>query len=88
VAHAPGRQLPTADHAPERLATSGAQYMPDSHTILFRAWKVEDEKAKKGGLPMTIYTVRDDGSGLHRVTTDEGTNWAPYPAPTGATLRS
>ena len=61
----------------------GAQYMPDSHTILFRAWKVEDEKAKKGGLPMTIYTVRDDGSGLHRVTTDEGTNWAPYPAPDG-----
>jgi Tol biopolymer transport system component len=34
-------------------------------------------------MPMTIYTINHDGTGKQRVTTDEGTNWAPYPAPDG-----
>jgi Tol biopolymer transport system component len=32
---------------------------------------------------MTIFTIKDDGTELRQVTHDEGTNWAPYPAPNG-----
>jgi|WetSurMetagenome_2_1015567.scaffolds.fasta_scaffold31522_1 TolB protein len=60
----------------------GAQYLPDSKTILFRAWRVEDE-GKKGGMPMSLYTISHDGTGLRKLTNDPGTNWAPYPAPDG-----
>jgi Tol biopolymer transport system component/ankyrin repeat protein len=60
----------------------GAQYKTDSKTILFRAWRVEDE-GRPGGMPMSIFTISHDGTGLRRVTADAGTNWAPYPAPDG-----
>jgi Tol biopolymer transport system component len=60
----------------------GALYLPDSKTIIFRAWKQSDE-GRKGGMPMSIFTVRDDGTALRRVTNDEGTNWSPFPAPDG-----
>src|SRR5207237_9666557 len=36
-----------------------------------------------GGLPMTLFTIKDDGTELRQVTHDEGTNWAPFPAPDG-----
>jgi TolB protein len=60
----------------------GAFYLPDSRTIIFRAWKTADQ-GKMGGRPMSIFTMRDDGTELRRVTEDDGTNWAPYPAPNG-----
>jgi Tol biopolymer transport system component len=60
----------------------GAFYLPDNRTIIFRAWKSVDQ-GKPGGLPMSIFTVRDDGTQLRRIAHDEGTNWAPYPAPDG-----
>src|SRR5215472_3447325 len=60
----------------------GAFYLPDTRTIIFRAWKTADQ-GQKSPLPMAIYTVRDDGSELRRITHDEGTNWSPYPAPDG-----
>jgi TolB protein len=60
----------------------GAFYLPDSRTIIFRAWRTIDQ-GRKGGLPMSIYTIKDDGTQLRRVTDDEGTNWSPYPAPDG-----
>lgn len=59
----------------------GAFYLPDSKTILFRAWKQEAEG--KTGMPMSLFTIRHDGKKLKRLTEDEGTNWAPYPAPDG-----
>ena len=59
----------------------GAVYMPDSQTIIFRSWKIEDEG--KHGLPMTIFTIKHDGTGLKQITTDPGTNWAPSPSPDG-----
>ncbi len=59
----------------------GAFYLPDGETILFRAWKREDEGRRP--LDMTIFTIRHDGIGLRQVTHDPGTNWAPHPAPDG-----
>ncbi len=59
----------------------GSFYMPDSRTILFRAWKTADQG--KRGLPMTLFTIKHDGTELRQVTHDEGTNWAPFPAPDG-----
>ena len=59
----------------------GAQWMPDGKSILFRAWKIQDQGQKP--LPMTIFTIRPDGTGLVEVTHEPGTNWAPFPAPDG-----
>lgn len=59
----------------------GAVYLPDSETLIFRAWRIEDQGRR--GLPMTIFTIRHDGTGLRQITDEPGTNWAPYPAPDG-----
>jgi len=59
----------------------GAFYLPDSETVLFRSWDISAQGRR--GMPMTIYTINHDGSGKKQVTTEEGTNWAPYPAPDG-----
>lgn len=67
-------------HTPE-WQEGGAFYLPDSETILYRAWKVEVQGQR--GMPMTIFTIRHDGTETRRITTDDGTNWAPYPAPDG-----
>ena len=57
----------------------GAFYLRDNKTIIFRAWKIEDEAER--GMPMTIFTIKDDGSDLKQITHEAGTNWAPFPAP-------
>jgi Tol biopolymer transport system component len=59
----------------------GAFFMPDGDTIIFRAWRTEDEGQTPK--PMTIFTIRTDGTGRTRITDDPGTNWAPFPAPDG-----
>lgn len=59
----------------------GAFYMPDGETIIYRAWRTEDQE--QSPKPMTIFTIRPDGTDLKQLTTDPGTNWAPYPAPDG-----
>lgn len=59
----------------------GAFYLPDSETVLFRSWDISVQGQR--GMPMTIYTINHDGSGKKQVSTQEGTNWAPYPAPDG-----
>jgi Tol biopolymer transport system component len=59
----------------------GAFYMPDSRTILYRAWKITDQGGR--GMPMTIFTIQHDGTGLKQITDEAGTNWAPHPAPDG-----
>jgi len=61
----------------------GSFLFPDGKTIIFRAWRSEDAKANKRGMPMTLYTIQADGSGLRQLTHDDGTNWSPYPAPDG-----
>jgi len=59
----------------------GAFYLPDSETVLFRSWDISSQG--KRGMPMTIYTINHDGTDKRQITTEEGTNWAPFPAPDG-----
>ncbi len=67
-------------HTPE-WQEGGSFYMPDSETILYRAWLIESEGQR--GMPMTIFTIKHDGTGLRRITHEDGMNWAPHPAPDG-----
>lgn len=57
-------------------------YLPDSETVMFRAWKYEDF-GKKRPTPMTVFTIRHDGTDLKPRTFDDGMNWSSYPAPDG-----
>jgi TolB protein len=61
----------------------GSQVLPDGRTIITRAWKRQDQGKGRGLMPMQIFTLNRDGSGRRQVTTDEGTHWAPFPAPDG-----
>lgn len=60
----------------------GAQFLPDSRTILYRAWKHSDFGVVEP-LPMTIFTIRVDGTGLTQRTFTNDMNWSPYPTPDG-----
>ena len=57
-------------------------YLPDNETIMFRARRAS-EYGKVRPLPMTVFTIRHDGSELTQRTFDREMNWAPYPAPNG-----
>lgn len=57
-------------------------YLPDNETIMFRAWRGADYGVKKP-TPMTIFTIKHDGSELKPRTFTDDMNWAPYPAPNG-----
>ena len=59
----------------------GGSFFIDNETIIYRAWDIKDQGQR--GMPMTIFTIKSDGSNVKRITNDEGTNWAPYPAPDG-----
>jgi Tol biopolymer transport system component len=58
-------------------------YLPDNETILTRAWKRSDIEAGVRPTPMTVFTVKHDGSETIQRTFDNDMNWAPYPAPNG-----
>ncbi len=57
-------------------------FMSDSEHIIFRAWKRTDYK-KVRPTPMTVFTIRRDGTNWRRHTYDNGMNWHPVPAPDG-----
>lgn len=57
-------------------------YLPDNETILFRAWR-SSEYGKVWPTPMTVFTIKHDGSELKQRTFDGKMNWAPYPASDG-----
>ncbi len=61
----------------------GSQILPDGETIITRAWKRQDQGRGRGMMPMQIFLLKRDGSGRRQITTDEGTHWAPFPAPDG-----
>jgi Tol biopolymer transport system component len=65
------------------LEPGGSFLFADGKTIIFRAWKTADSKAQKHPLPMDLFTIQSDGTGLRKLTNDGGTNWSPYPAPDG-----
>jgi len=57
-------------------------YLPDSEMILMRAWK-RSEYGKIRPTPMTVFTIKHDGSQRTARTFNRDMNWAPYPAPDG-----
>ncbi|MFW2405849.1 MAG: TolB family protein, partial [Gammaproteobacteria bacterium] len=57
-------------------------YLPDNETILFRAWR-SSEHGKVKPTPMTVFTIKHDGTELTQRTFDRDMNWAPYPAADG-----
>ncbi len=57
-------------------------YLPDNETIMFRAWR-SSEYGKVFPTPMTVFTIKHDGSELKQRTFDRDMNWAPYPASDG-----
>jgi hypothetical protein len=57
-------------------------YLPDNETIMFRAWR-SSEYGKVKPTPMTVFTIKHDGTGLTQRTFDRDMNWAPYPASDG-----
>lgn len=59
----------------------GGAFFIDDTTIICRAWDIKDQAQR--GMPMSIFTIRADGSDRKRITNDTGTNWAPHPAPDG-----
>ncbi len=71
----------------------GAPYfLPDNQTIIFRAWKrsvkqendrIREETGERRQTPMTIFTMKADGSDVQPRTFTDDMNWAPFPAPDG-----
>jgi TolB protein len=59
----------------------GALYLPDNKTIITRAWKKSEESNRSKS--MQLFTLNEDGSNLKQITFEEGTHWAPSPAPDG-----
>lgn len=57
-------------------------YMPDNETIMFRAPK-RSEHGKMFPTPMTVFTIKHDGTDLKQHTFNNDMNWAPYPTPDG-----
>lgn len=62
----------------EDLQEGGAFWI-DNETIIYRAWERKVQGTRP--MPMSIFTMKKDGSDVKRITHDDGTNWAPYPAP-------
>lgn len=67
-------------HTPD-IQEGGAFYLPDSEHIIFRSWNIKEQE--KRSKPMTIYTIKHDGTGLKQITHEPGLNWAPHPSPDG-----
>lgn len=71
----------------------GAPYpTPDGEHLIYRAWSkaghlklLEEAKAtgKRGQTPMTIFTIKTDGTDVQPRTFTKDMNWAPYIAPDG-----
>ncbi|NJD21101.1 MAG: DUF5050 domain-containing protein [Melioribacter sp.] len=59
----------------------GGSFYINNETIICRAWNIKDQAQR--GMPMSIFTMKGDGSDRKQITNDSGTNWAPHPAPDG-----
>jgi len=72
------RQLTFTDDWQE----GGAFFMPDSKTVLYRAWS-RKTYGKVNPTPMTIFTLNTQTLERTQRTFDHDMNWAPYPTPDG-----
>jgi Tol biopolymer transport system component len=71
----------------------GAPYpTPDGQHVIYRAWKtsekskldkIRDETGKREQTPMTIFTMKLDGTDVQPRTFTKDMNWAPFIAPDG-----
>jgi len=57
-------------------------YMPDNETILFQAWRAS-EHGKIMPTPMTVFTIKSDGTELTQRTFTRDMHWGPAPAGDG-----
>ena len=57
-------------------------YLPDSETIMFQGWR-KSEYGKVKPTPMTVFTIKHDGTELTQRTFDRGMYWGPAPTPDG-----
>lgn len=57
-------------------------FLPDNEHIIFRAWRRSEYK-KIRPTPMTVFTIKRDGSDWRRHTHDNGMNWHPVVTPDG-----
>ncbi len=57
-------------------------YLQDNETIIFQAWRAS-ELGKITPTPMTVFTIKHDGSELTQRTFDRGMYWGPAPAADG-----
>ncbi|MBT8442029.1 MAG: PD40 domain-containing protein [Gammaproteobacteria bacterium] len=57
-------------------------YLPDNETIIFQAWRAS-EHGKVFPTPMTVFTIKADGSELTQRTFTRDMYWGPAPAGDG-----
>ncbi len=57
-------------------------HMADNETIIFQAWR-RSEYGKIFPTPMTVFTIKADGSGLTQRTFTRDMHWGPAPAADG-----
>jgi len=71
-----------------------AYFLPDSETVIFRAWKQSEKRhveeldrrnGTRSQTPMNIYSMKVTGDrrDVQPRTFTQDTNWAPFPAPDG-----
>ncbi len=67
-------------------------FMADGETIMYRAWqksvtrelkRIRAETGQRNQTPMTVFTMKKDGSQVTPRTFTNDMNWAPFPAPDG-----
>ena len=57
-------------------------YLPDNETIIFQAWR-RSEHGKIFPTPMTVFTIKADGTELKQRTFNRNMQWGPAPAADG-----
>jgi Tol biopolymer transport system component len=81
-AQEPPRELPV-QRVPAVGEAAEFYFSPDGKSLVGNAKMEGDSAQAPRGMPMTIFTIRHDGTRRRQVTTEPGTNWSPHPAPDG-----
>ncbi len=70
-----GSEQTQITHTPEWQ--EGGAFFMDNETIIYRAWEIKNQGQR--GMPMSIFTIKIDGSGTKRITEDAGNQLGPVP---------